>query len=553
MVTPVIAKKTENQLTVNDSTKKLFRLIYDDQNKETKSDDEVPRIKVSSIISKMAFYYEKIRNAVDYEEEHLLRKNAIERILKRYIIIGGAITMRELNSGEIAKHLLVELIRAGYLPNNEIPEFKIEETEKIIRRFLKFRDYILQGPKDNGQDKSEQIKWIIALMATEIEEKLGRNKTDLLIINSMKNILDENILLPKDSKYVKDLEIQITIGIYRKYFKFDRDMLSYVLFKFFVSNWNDLTEDEIKNLAGNITDLQERIDYQIEHPLVGQLNRIISRYTIYFTILKEVVEENPVSVYEMIKNDPKAFPRQIKKICEHRYRLTRTKLWRAAVRSIIYIFITKSVFAVLLEVPAMKWFGEEINPISLAINITFPAALLFLVILFTKVPSEDNSSKIVDGINEIVFEEHEKKEQFQLRKPVKRGAVLSTVFGILYAITFFLSFGFVIWALNKINFSWVSIIIFLFFLAFVSFFSTRIRKNAKELRIVEPKENIFTLLADFFYIPIVSAGKWMSEKFDKVNVFVFVLDFFIEAPFKIFVEIAEEWTKYVKERKDEII
>ncbi|MFC1678512.1 hypothetical protein ACFLZ9_02105, partial [Patescibacteria group bacterium] len=275
--------------------------------------------------------------------------------------------------------------------------------------------------------------------------------------------------------------------------------------------------------------------------------------TIYFSILKEVAEENPVTVYENIHKDPKAFPRQIKRICNLRYKQTRARLWRAAIRSIIYIFITKSIFAVLLEVPAMKWFGEEINPVSLAINISFPAALLFMIVLFTKVPGEDNSSKIVDGVNEIVFNEHEKKEQFQLRKPVKRGRALHTIFGILYAVTFFLSFGFVVWALDKINFSWVSIIIFLFFLAFVSFFSTRIRKNAKELRIVESKENIFTLLADFFYIPIVSAGKWMSEKFDKVNVFVFILDFIIEAPFKIFVEIAEEWTKYVKERKDEIV
>jgi hypothetical protein len=50
----------------------------------------------------------------------------------------------------------------------------------------------------------------------------------------------------------------------------------------------------------------------------------------------------------------------------------------------------------------------------------------------------------------------------------------------------------------------------------------------------------------------VSFGKWLSENFSRVNVFVFVLDFIIEAPFKIFVEIAEEWTKYVRERKEEI-
>jgi len=31
------------------------------------------------------------------------------------------------------------------------------------------------------------------------------------------------------------------------------------------------------------------------------------------------------------------------------------------------------------------------------------------------------------------------------------------------------------------------------------------------------------------------------------------LDFIIEAPFKIFVDIAEQWTKYVRERKEDIM
>ena len=168
-------------------------------------------------------------------------------------------------------------------------------------------------------------------------------------------------------------------------------------------------------------------------------------------------------------------------------------------------------------------------------------------------PSNDNTIKIKEGIEEVVFEEHERKDTFKLRKPPRRSKSLGIIFGVLYFITFFLSFGAVVWALSKINFTWVSIIIFLFFLTFVSFFSIRIRKNARDMTIIPPRENILSFIADFFYVPIVAAGKWMSEKFSQVNVFVFVLDFIIETPFKIFVEITEEWTKYVKERKDDIV
>jgi len=54
-------------------------------------------------------------------------------------------------------------------------------------------------------------------------------------------------------------------------------------------------------------------------------------------------------------------------------------------------------------------------------------------------------------------------------------------------------------------------------------------------------------------VPIISVGKWLSEKFSQVNIFVFILDFIIEAPFKIIIEITEDWAKYVKERKDDIV
>ena len=87
------------------------------------------------------FYYEKIRNSVDYEEEHLLRKNAIERILRRQIIIEGVI--KESKSENIAKHLLAELIRAAYLPNNQIPESKIDEVSHVITKYIKLKKFAL--------------------------------------------------------------------------------------------------------------------------------------------------------------------------------------------------------------------------------------------------------------------------------------------------------------------------------------------------------------------------------------------------------------------------
>jgi hypothetical protein len=266
----------------------------------------------------------------------------------------------------------------------------------------------------------------------------------------------------------------------------------------------------------------------------------------------DVIEDDCVGVYNSFSADPKAFSRHIKRVCDLRYKTTRKKLWRAAIRSLIYVFITKSIFAFFLEVPLTKFLGEEINTTSLAINIGFPVLLLFAVVFLTKMPSKENSEKIVSGIEEIVFEEKGRTEPIILRQPIKKGGLMNAIFGIVYMATFLASFGTVIWFLQKINFNFVSIVIFLFFLALISFFGIRIRRNTRELIVIQSKENIFNFVLDFFYVPVVAVGKWLSEKFSKVNVFVFVLDFIIEAPFKVFVEIAEEWTRYVKARKDEI-
>ncbi|MFH1822789.1 MAG: hypothetical protein ABH830_03755 [Patescibacteria group bacterium] len=557
MVSPNLTRKIDNSLTINTNTKKLFQVIYREQTKDEENDD-VPKIRVSELISKMAFYYEKIRNSVDYKEEYLLRKNAIDRILKRLIVIEGVV--KESKSEEIAKNLLIELIRAGYLPNNKIPEEKINEVKILIEKYLKLKNYSLARLKASPEIKSKNqqnertslTNWLISTAASEIEEIIGLDKANKTVISNMYEDLISIVKLPTDLKFEKDLEIQIYLGIYRNFLKFDQDMLGFILFKYYSANWENPKDEDIAKIAQNIISLRQAIGYQLNHPISKQLDKIINRYTVFYTILIDVISEDPTGAYESLKNDAKAFPRLIKKVCARRYKSIKSKLWRAAIRSIIYIFITKSVFVVLLEVPAIQWFGGELNYTSLAINITFPAFLLFLIVIFTQVPSDDNTKKVIDGIEEIVYLEKKKAEQYILRKPVKRSKLANAIFGIFYTITFFLSFGFVIWALDFIAFNFVSITIFLFFLALVSFFGLRIRKGTKEFIIIEPKENIFSFILDFFYVPIIATGKWLMEKFSRINVFVFFLDFIIEAPFKIFVEVAEQWTKYVRERKDEI-
>jgi len=269
--------------------------------------------------------------------------------------------------------------------------------------------------------------------------------------------------------------------------------------------------------------------------------------------LRDVINKDPKKAYNTLERDPAGFMRQIKEAASKRYQEAKSKLWKSAIRSIIFIFLTKSVLVVVLEVPAIKFFGEEVKMIPLLINITLPALLLFISVVLLRLPGDNNTAKIASGIEEVLYVEKSRKQPIVLRAPRRvAGRAISFIFNIIYAATFLLTFGFVIWGLDQLHFSWVSMVIFVFFLSFASFFVIRIRRNPLYWVVVEPPENFFTFLWSFVSVPVTATGKWLSGKFSKLNFLAFILDFIVEAPFKVLVTVAEEWTKYLKERKDSI-
>ncbi len=419
------------------------------------------------------------------------------------------------------------------------------------------RKYTLENLKINkkyntSKTRNELTKWIISLAATNIEENLRESGPNKIVVDYMYDILTKHIVLSENSPYEKDKDIQIYLGIHRNYLNYDYDMLSYILLKYYAKNWDNADDEEIKKVASQLVEMNGVIKNQIDHPLSRQLDRLINRYTVFFTILLDVIEENPVLVYDFFKKDPKAFPRLIKKMCNKKYGNVRKKLRWAAFRSILYIFTTKAVLIIIFEKPIILFLGGEVNNVLFLINILFPPLLLFLSVLFTRMPSDTNTAKIIEGIEEVTFIEKERKEKFKLRKIVKREGFINAVFTFIYRVSFLLIFGFIIYVLDRYGFEPVSIVIFLFFLALISFFSIRIKRGVKKLIILPAKDSILSFFSDILFVPIIQVGKWLNEKFDKINVITFVLDVLIESPFKFFVEVTDQWSKYVKERKEDI-
>lgn len=510
---------------------------------------EIERIKVSLMASKLAFFYEKIRNAIDYQEEHLLRRNAIKRILKRLVIVEGR---RE----KVGRHMLYELIRARYLENEKIPVTKISEVEKILQKyFYLIKDTRLTknlSPKE-FKENSEILNWVLGIAASELDENLVPYNIDDALVSTMYKVVKKDLVFLSQVQRMTQSErdIHIYLAIHRSLIKSDFDILSYKLLKLYYPNWPNPEEETLEEISKNLKLIKEAITDQIRDPLGDKLIKLFKAHAIYFTILKDVILKNPNNAYQRL-TDSQCLAADITKACQTRYQITKTKLHRSIRRSVIYIFITKMALGIALEMPFDIFLYRQINYIPLGINIIFHPTLMFLVTGFTKIPGEQNTKKIISGIQAIIFDQDREKIIYKEKKSQQKGTFSNKLLTLIYVLMYSISFGLIIYILNKMNFNILSGFLFILFLSIVSFFAIRIKYGAKELEVIEKKENFISFIIDFLTVPILRAGRWISLQSSKINVFVFLLDFIIEAPFKMTVVAFEHLISFVKEKKEEI-
>jgi uncharacterized membrane protein len=138
---------------------------------------------------------------------------------------------------------------------------------------------------------------------------------------------------------------------------------------------------------------------------------------------------------------------------------------------------------------------------------------------------------------------------------LKTGKTKSTwkyITGLLYLGLFIISFGTILWVLTKLHFNIIGIVLFMFFLTFVSYFGLRIRFISRRWVVNTNEQKFFGFVWDLFTLPIISLGRWLALKFASINIFVFIMDFIIEAPLKIVLRAVDTFIHFVREKKEEV-
>ncbi|MBM3204550.1 hypothetical protein FJZ48_01035 [Candidatus Uhrbacteria bacterium] len=497
---------------------------------------EASRITVHAAVSRFAVLYEKIRNAIDYKDEHLLRKAAILRILKRQLVL-------EDDSALIAMRLIRELIAARYLPNGALPESLVTDVAVIIKK------YQVVKRRSIGFDRHD--RWLLGILSAELEEVLDNHDQEKALVHFLFEQLGERITIKGVQMEETERRLQVYIACHRSLSKADDEMMGYKLVRAYHSAWMHPEQwiDHPEDMALQMIGVEMSVRQQLKSPLAQKFLQAVKTWAVPLNMLRDALRENPAQADQLLEK-PEALHAVVGKIAQRRYQESRAKLRRGTSRAIVYLFITKILFALAIEVPFEIFLYKEFHQTSLLINVLFPPVLMFLVGALISVPGKENIMRIQQSIDELLSIEGPKGKEMKI--PKARGGIGRFLFRLTYAATFFLTFGLVFWGLDLLKFTWVSALIFVFFLCVVSFFAFRLRLAAREYVIVHRKDQFRTVLIDFFSLPILRAGQWLSESVSRINIFILLFDFIIETPLKIFLNILEEWFAFMKEKKEEL-
>ncbi len=517
-----------------------------------KPKEGVLTIHVDEVALRVAAFYEHIRTIVDWKEEHLMRRAAIIRKLKRRFF---DLELSNFSPDEqIAEPLVLELIRGGHFLNDKIEESKIIDVQKVIDKYV----FILKNSPENKKGKAglQFYNWLLEITACEIEEILVPAIKERALIDYMFELMKERIkvnenIFERGLLKKEDEDTQIYIAVQQALFKLDKPIINYNLITHKYPNWHENGEDLLFKIAQNVYKIWNKIERELNHPLLKKFYAICEKYDTPYLLLGDILStDNPAEIGRKIQ-DPAVLESLIKSSYGKRLSTLKARLQRAAIYSTLSIFLTKVLSLVLLEVLLSEMLTGHLNFILLAADVLIPTILMFILVATIKKPSNRNLSIAVMETMKIAYQK-EKIDTYEIKIQKKRGFFTRLIISIFYALGAVVSLGTIIWIFSFFKFPITSIIINIVFITLILFAGTAIRKRAEELTIEERPESFFSFMSDVLLLPITGIGQWLSNTWKQYNAIATFFNALIDMPFSVFVEFLERWRYFIKEKKEEI-
>src|SRR3989339_1852043 len=126
----------DNKIILSQYTKALIEVMKEIKPKSRP--DDISALSVSQTVSFFALAYEKVRNAIEYRDDHLILRAAIERILKRRLALNPE------GKGE-AENLIRELLWARYFDNTSLGGEDIIRIQNLVEKYLLLKQTLVIG------------------------------------------------------------------------------------------------------------------------------------------------------------------------------------------------------------------------------------------------------------------------------------------------------------------------------------------------------------------------------------------------------------------------
>ncbi len=521
----------------NNSFSKLATALVDAfENKEIADTDK--KITVNVLVSKVAFWYEKLRTAMDYGTEETVLRRAIERILKRRLVL-------DADGKSLAEILVRELVWAGYFADSTVPESIIKKVASSVNLHLRLKNAIISKKTLRGDNVPE---FVIQLLSCDIYTILLPGKEKEAMSNFMFKILKNSVNIEDDSEQTRDVQVFIAV---RK--NFARDDIAFLRYKLFTQIFGRLTEENLNETIENFVKGYKEINYQLSYPKKDKIFNHIKKKTPPFLILYDILMEEKGRIKTLVKHE-EDFKIRVFSACSRRYKTINKKVRTAIIRSFVFILFTKAFVALFVEGTFEKIFLGQIQWLSIILNTTIPPFLMILAGLGIKTPDSRNSQIIFLDIQRLLLQENPqttKNLSFRLKSTTPK-TIRHRIFSVLWFLSILLVFGLIGFILTKLHFNLLSQGIFLFFIAIVSFLTYRIYQTASIYTVVTGKQTILNPIVDFFFVPVIRVGRNLTEGISQVNFILIIIDYIIEAPFKGFVGFFEQWFLFLATKREEL-
>ncbi len=519
-------------------------------------------IQVDELASKLAKVYEKFRRIIDWKEEHLVRRTAIERILKRYLLgeIYGISNNVNIDLKLMAREMTLELIRGGHFTNGRIAKDRIYEVQKILEKYIHLIDNNQVVKNKNRQSIKEHIKfynWILQLAACEIEEALDPAIEENALINLMTySVFNKLKIIPGDKLTDKQALIYVYVGVHKTLFNLDDPIIIFNLLKIRHPKWFEEDWDYVNKFTLNIAQIRKAVDQDLQNKYSSAFFRLCDKYDAAYLIIGDMFKElskqslNISNSAEQLFSSAKKLDALIEKVYMVRYKSLKSRLLRSAIYSTLSIFITSGVSFIIFEGPVAKLVHGHFSIFALLVDLLIPTILMFLLVIIIKPPKQDNLVKMKAEIKKILFHQQE-PDIYELDIRKKSNYVLQFIFGFISLIAGTISMIFIYWVFKKAGVPWTSLYIDTVNVAMVVFAAMVIRHRSKEITVKE-SGSVIEFIVDLFYIPIAKIGQWFSNKWKDYNFVSVLFTVLVDTPFSALTSLIEDWRSFLDKSRSEI-